>query len=262
MTQGPQGPDHDVYTLAPDVFAGPDPRPALRALASGPDDARVLPALRALYEEEEKRWDLAGLQDSLLLGADRGDTLAASLLVSHLAAVPPSPAALKALSHLADEDSWRIGPLAAAELSRAYAHLGDAAAAGRWAAKADGPLGVAPGLLGPAESGALRSGRITGTLSAPGRARVALYRKADPEAPYLLGAAGLVAAAEPDAKGRFSFTGLTAGRYYLAVAQSAGDDPRGEISVSGNRGDLILDEKRPTLDLPALALKFGPVDRR
>ncbi len=95
-------------------------------------------------------------------------------------------------------------------------------------------------------------------MSAPGRARVALYRKGDPEAPYLLDAAGLVASAELDAKGRFAFTGLTAGRYYLAVAQSAGDGPRGEVLVSGNRGDLILDARHPALALPALTLKFVP----
>lgn len=258
LTQGPRGPDRDVYALAPDVFADPDPRPVLRALASGPRDARVLPGLRALYEEEEKRWDTAGLRDALLLGASRGDVLAASLLLSHLAAVPPSPEARSALGRLADEGSWRIGPLAAAELSRAYDHMGDAAAASRWAEKAGGSRGVAPGLLGSTAEGAPISGRISGTLSAPYRARVALYRRDDPEAPYLLGADGLAASAEPDEKGRFSFSGLTGGRYYLAVAESAGDGPQGEVVVSGSRGDLILSAGRPSLDLPPLALKLSP----
>ena len=256
LTQGPHGPDREVYALAPDIFADPDPRPAVLALASGPRDARALPALRALYEAEEKRWDLPGLRDSLLLGATRGDLLAASLLLSHLAAVPPSAEALAALGSLSDEDSWRIGPLAAAEIARAYAHLGNTVEARRWAEKSGGPRGIAPGLLGRTEAAPI-SGRISGSLNAPYRARIALYLKTDPEAPYLLDAAGLVAAAEPDAKGRFNFSGLPAGRYYLAIAESSGEAAMGEVSISGSRGDIVLDAERPAVNLPLLTLKFG-----
>ncbi|MFI5350098.1 MAG: hypothetical protein ACHQ2Z_11175 [Elusimicrobiota bacterium] len=258
LTEGPRGPDRDVYALSPDVFVDPDPRAALHAIASGPRDARMLPALRALYEEAEKRWDLPGLRDALLLGASRGDLLAASLLLSHLAAVPRSPEALAALGSLSNENYWRIGPLAAAEISRAYAHLGNADEARRWAEKSDGPRGIAPGLLLPAGAETRLSGRISGTLNAPYRARVALYVKADAEAPYLLDAAGLVAAAEPDAKGRFTFNGLPAGRYYLAIAQSAGEGAAPEISVSGSRGDIVLGAERPAINLPLLTLKLGP----
>ena len=257
LTEGPRGPGRDVYTLAPDVFSDRDPRPALRALASGPRDARTLPALRALYEQEEKRWDLPGLRDALLLGVARGDLLAGSLLLSHLASVSPSPAAIAALGRLADESSWRIGPLAAAELSQAYSHLGDAEAAALWVGKSTGPRGIAPGLLRRTEAVAPLSGRISGTLNAPYRARVALYLRGDREAPYLLDAAGLVAAAEPDAKGRFAFDGLTAGRYYLAVAQASGEGSVGEVSVSGSRGDLILDAGRSVINLPPLTVIFG-----
>ena len=82
--------------------------------------------------------------------------------------------------------------------------------------------------------------------------KVALYRKPDPAAPYLLDAAGLVASAEPDAKGRFSFSGLAAGRYYLALAFAV---PEGELRVAGHRGDLTLDARRPALDLPPLTVK-------
>jgi hypothetical protein len=112
--------------------------------------------------------------------------------------------------------------------------------------------------LSAPSGGALKPGRISGTLRAASPARVALYLKPDPAAPYLLDAAGFVAAAAPDARGRFSFSGLTAGRYYLAVAFPAGDGPRGEISVSGSRGDLILDARRPSLDLPPLTIKAAP----
>ena len=78
-------------------------------MAAVPGDARTLPALRALYREEIKRWDLSGLRDALLLGLSRGDVLAPSLLLSHSAAVRPSPEALAAVRAVSDEKSWRIG---------------------------------------------------------------------------------------------------------------------------------------------------------
>jgi hypothetical protein len=258
LTEDARGPGHEEYALPPDVFQDPDPRPWLRSAASGRRDARILTALRRLYEEETKRWDVPGLRSALLLGAARGDALAPSLLLAQSASVPPSPEASAALAVLADEGVWRVGPRGAAAISRAYSHLGDRAAAKIWGAKSWGPRGVAPGLLGESSGGALAPGRISGSLRAPGRARVALYLKTDPAAPYLLDASGLVAAVEPDAKGRFVFSGLTAGRYYLAVAFSAGDGPRGEVSVSGSRGDLILDARRPSLDLPPLTIKAAP----
>ena len=255
LTETEKGPDRDAYLLAPDVFSDRDPRPFYEDLASGRRDARTLPALRALYEEEIKRWDVEGLRRALLLGARRGDALARSLLLSHLAAVTPSPEASQALRSLADEDAYRIGPVGAAAIARAYAHLGDAASASRWAKKAEsGPSGVPEGLLDLEKGAALKPGRISGILRGAARARVALYRKRDPAAPYLLDVAGLVASAPPDAKGRFSFTGLPAGRYYLALALPEG--PRGEVSVLGHRGDILLDARRPALDLPPLAVKF------
>jgi hypothetical protein len=257
LTDGPRGPGRDRYAFSPDIFTDPDPRPYLRAVAAVPDDARTLPALRALYREEIKRWDLAGLRDALLLGVARGDVLAPPTLLSHSAAVRPSPEALAAVGAVSDEKSWRIGPLGAAALARAYAHLGDRESAARWAGKAGAAGGVAPGLISLEEGNSLKSGRLTGTLRAPGRARLALYLKTDPAAPYLLEAAGLVASAEPDARGRFSFTGLGAGRYYLAVALSDQND-KGEVSVSGNRGDLILDAAHPVRDLPPLSIEFTP----
>ncbi|MFI5346870.1 MAG: carboxypeptidase-like regulatory domain-containing protein [Elusimicrobiota bacterium] len=257
MTDGPRGPGRDEYALSRDIFADADARSYYRAAAAVPGDARTLPALRALYEEETKRWDLSGLRDALLLGVARGDALAPSLLLSHSAAVRPSPEALAALGAVSDERSWRVGPLGAAALARAYAHQGDRESAARWAAKAGEAGGVAPGLLGIDGAGSSRLGRVSGVLRAPGPARLALYLKEDPAAPYLLDAAGLVASAEPDARGRFSFSGLPAGRYYLAAALS-GRNGRGEAAVSGNRGDLVIDAAHPIRDLPPLSITFIP----
>lgn len=258
LTEGEKGPGHETYAIAPDVFGDPDPRERYRALAAGPGDGRSLRALRALYTEETKRWDLAGLREALLLGAAKGDPLAPGLLLAHLTVAPISAEASSALGALADEDSWRIGPLGAAALSRAYSHLGNMEAAERWAARASTPGGVAPGLLATASGGALKPGRISGTLRAPGRSRIALYERQDPAAPYFLDAAGLVASATPDARGRFSFSGLAAGRYYLAVALSDENGRRGEVSISGNRGDLILGARHPARDLPPLLVNFAP----
>src|SRR6185312_1571098 len=163
LAQTPRGPDRQVYSLKPDVFAGADPRPELLAIGSTPNDARALPALRALYEQDEKRWDLDGLRAALLLGINRDDMLAASMLLGHAAAAAPSIELRAALDVLADEKLWRVGPLAAAQLARAYRHQGDAAAAKAWAAKS----GVAPGLLVQEEDVPLKKSKISGTLLSP-----------------------------------------------------------------------------------------------
>lgn len=258
LTEGEHGPGSESYVLAPDVFSGPDPRAALEALARRGEDARALPALRALYEEETKRWDLPGLRRALSLGLARRDLLAASVLLAHLRSAAPSAEALAALGAAADEDAWRVGPLGAAALARAYARLGDAASARRWAERAGGPAGVAAGLLGADAGGALRPGRVSGRVRVGGPVRVALYARPDPGAPYLLDASGLVASAVPDAAGRFRFEGLPAGRYALAFAVPLTESRRGEVSVTGNRGDLVLDARRPSLDLPPLTLSISP----
>jgi hypothetical protein len=219
--------------------------------------ARRLDVLRALYEERSKLMDPEGLRRALLLGVKHGDDLARSLLLEHLSAAPPSPEALGALGALADETAHRIGSIGASRIALAYAHLGEAAQAAVWAKRgADGPRGIPAGLLDLSGGGALKPGRISGRVDGLKPLKVALYRKTDPGAPYLLDAAGLVASAEPDAKGRFSFTGLTAGRYYLAFAFSPAQTPRGEIRVSGHRGDLSLDARRKFLDLPPLTMKL------
>ncbi len=219
---------------------------------------RRLDLLRALYEESSKLMDPAGLRRALMLGVKYGDDLARTLLLEHLSVAPPSPEALGALGALADETAHRIGPLGAARISLAYAHLGDAAAAAVWAKRgAAGQRGIPVGLLDLSSGGALSPGRIAGRLDGPRPLKIALYRKIVPGAPYLLGAAGLVASTEPDGKGRFSFAGLTAGRYYLAFAFVAGLSPR----VSGHRGDLMLDARRTSLDLPLLTINrpvLGP----
>lgn len=193
-----------------------------------------------------------------MLGAKHNDDLARSLLLEHLSAVPPSPEALGALGALADETAHRIGAIGAARIALAYAHLGDAAQAALWAERGAGrPRGVPAGLLDLSGGGALKPGRISGRLNGLKPLKIALYRKIDPGAPYLLDAAGLVASTESGAEGRFTFSGLTAGRYYLAFAFSRTDAARGEIRVSGQRGDLVLSARKTSLDIPALTISYS-----
>lgn len=227
------------------------PIAAERPVATG---VRRLTTLRALYETRAKLMDPAGLRSALMLGVKHRDELARALLLAHLAAAPPSPEALGALGALADETAHRIGPMGASRIALAYAHLGDAAQAALWAKRGEaGPRGIPAGLLDLSGGGALRPGRVSGKLSGVMPLKIGLYRKTDPAAPYLLDAAALVSAAEPDAKGRFSFAGLGAGVYYLAFSFEA---PRGEIRVVGHRGDLSLDARRTSLDLSPLTISL------
>lgn len=212
-----------------------------------------LESLRGLYERRAKLMDPAGLRSALMLGVSYHDDLARSLLLDHLAAAPPSPGALGALGALADETAHRIGPMGAARIALAYARLGDAAQASVWARRAsEGPRGIPAGLLDLTGGGALTPGRVSGRIEGLRPLRIGLYRKTDPAAPYLLDAAALVASVEPDARGRFSFTGIQAGRYYLAFAFEV---PGRELRVRGHRGDLTLDAGKPALELPLLSIK-------
>lgn len=213
---------------------------------------RRLESLRALYERRAKLMDPAGLRSALMLGVRYHDDLARSLLLDHLAAAPPSPGALGALGALADETAHRIGPMGASRIALAYARLGDAAQAAVWARRAsEGPRGIPAGLLDLSGGGALAPGRVSGRIEGLKPLRIALYRKTDPAAPYLLDAAALVAATEPDARGRFSFTGLPAGRYYLAFAFEVQGR---ELRVRGHLGDLTLDARRSAVELPPLSI--------
>ncbi|MDP3542714.1 MAG: hypothetical protein Q8T11_09650 [Elusimicrobiota bacterium] len=214
---------------------------------------RRLGSLRALYERRAKLMDPAGLRSALMLGVKYQDDLSRALLLDHLSVAPPSPGALGALGALADEAAHRIGPMGASRIAVAYARLGDAAQAAVWARRgAEGPRGIPAGLLDLTGGGALGPGRLSGRIEGLKPLRIALYRKTDPAAPYLLDAAALVASTEPDSRGRFAFDGLQAGRYYLAFAF---EPPGRELRVRGHRGDLTLAARKTALALPPLSIQ-------
>jgi len=214
--------------------------------------AKRLPKLRKLYEDRAKLLDPAGLRRSLLVGVRFGDDLARSLLLAHLSVAQPSAEAISAVGALADETAHRIGPMGASRIALAYAHLGERDQAALWAKRGSAmPRGVPEGLLNLPEGGALKPGRLSGRIEGLRPERIALYVKSDPAAPYYLDAAALVAATKPDKNGRFAFSGLAAGRYYLAFAFP----PDAGIRVSGHRGDLILGGRAAALELPALTFR-------
>lgn len=225
----------------------------LKAARTPSNGVARLEGLRQLYETRAKLMDPSGLRSALMLGVKHGDELARSLLLDHLRAAQPSPEALGALGALADETAHRVGAMGASRIALAYAHLGDAAQAASWAKRGEErPRGIPAGLLDLSGGGALKPGRISGKVAGVMPLKVALYRKSDPMAPYLLDAGALTASMEPDAAGKFSFTGLGAGRYYLAFAFEA---PAAAVLVTGHRGDLVLDAKRTAADAGTLAIK-------
>lgn len=248
LTEDGGKPSQAVYDLPVDAASR---REGLLRLASSPGVQR-LPALRALYEADAKALDPETLDADLRLGAAADDGLARSLILERALAAPPSPARAAAVDALADERAVRVGPLGAARLARAFARLGRPADADAWGRRAEeGPRGIPRGLLG-LEAAGPATGRVSGRVSGLVPARVALYRKSDPAAAYGLDAGALAAATAPGPEGRFSFAGLPAGRYYLAFSL---ESPEGELRVLGHRGDLVLDARRPSIDLAPLTLK-------
>lgn len=250
LTEEEGRPSQAAYDM-PVASSGAELDP-LESLAEKPG-VRRLEVLRALYEERAKLMDPEGLRRALSLGARLGDDLGRSLLLAHLASAPPSAEGRAALDALCDESAVRVGPLGASRLALAYARLGDGARAASWAKRAaEGPRGVPEGLLDLSGGGALSPGRISGKVTGERPERVALYRKDSPAAPYLLDAAALSASAEPDGSGRFAFSGLSAGRYYLALAYPSGER-RAELRVSGHRGDVVLDARRTAAEVELAA---------
>jgi hypothetical protein len=211
-----------------------------------------LPALRSLYEGWARAQDPESLRRALLRGVSAGDPLARVLLLEHALSAPPSDAVRAALGALADERVHRVGPMGAARLAQAYARQGDRAQAAVWVKKAS--PAIPEGLIALPEAAAVTR-RISGRVEGP-VARVGLYRRPDAAAPQGLDASALVAAAAPEG-GRFSFAAPAGGRYYLALRLSP-DAPRGEVLVRGHRGDIRLDARRTSVDLPPLSVKVTP----
>jgi hypothetical protein len=192
------------------------------------------------------------LRSSLWAAERGGDSLAWFVLAQHLAAAPPDPLAAGLLDSLADEHRWRIGGRAALLLAQAYAHLGLARPAEAWNARAERALGFAPGLAAPpAVEGALRPGAISGRVLGLRRVRLALYARRGLQEPYSLGPDRLVASAWADGSGRFRFTGLSAGDYYLSLSVPAAELParREDVAVRGHRGDIRLSPQKPSTEL-------------
>jgi hypothetical protein len=254
----PQGrADFEVYDSAMGIAGIADlSEPSLRRLegwlAGRPLSVWRSQARRLLWEGYARRQDVGRLRASLWAAVRGGDCLAWFILAQHLAAAPPDALAAGLLDSLADERRWRIGGRGALLMAQAYAHLGLARPAATWSARADEALGVAPGLsASPSLAGALSPGAIRGSIHGLRRVRVALYARRGPQEPYSLGPESLVASAWADGRGRFLFSGLSAGDYYLSLSVPSADLParREDVAVRGHRGDIRLSARKPSVEV-------------
>lgn len=255
------------------VFSGDDGGPEPKVLAAAQDgdlsaveaylDAHPRSvyrraALGRLYAGCTIAMDASCLRRALSRGLSAGDPYARLLALEHLQSAPAGEEGRALLAAVSDERRFRAGPRAAARLALAAARQGDEEAARRWLARASqGEGALPPGLVElPARPGPLKPGRISGRLRAKGGAVVALYARAHPGQPSLLGPGQLAGTSQADASGRFRFEGLPAGDYYLAAAVTpSGPDSRRRLRVLGRRGDLTLSARRPALDGLSLELR-------
>jgi hypothetical protein len=198
-----------------------------------------------LYSGRAFAGDAPGLRRALLLGVAAGDPLARTLLLEHLGCAGDSPDARAALDALADEGRWRAGALAAERLSTVYARLGDAEGAARWRRRLESlPGSPAPGLL-PEPAATPPRGEISGRVSGLPGGRAALYCRPSEFSPYALGPGQLVDSAPLDGAGRFRFTHLPEGDYFLAVSRDEPQVSAADLALLGHRGDLVLSARRP-----------------
>ena len=212
-----------------------------------------LEARRRLYRSLTLELEPTGLREALASGLDRGDPLARLLLLRNLSRAPASPENLAALRPLADPLRWRIGPAASMLLAEASGHFGDAPGAAALRSSA-GRGGIPPGLLAGLED------RAPGPAAGVGRGafrgiaprRAALFvREPGPDGDAI-DPAGLVAAAAPNAKGRFEFKGLPDGDYFLALSPPSGGIPERAV---GAPGDIRLKEGRRRVELKPIEVR-------
>jgi hypothetical protein len=254
----PQGrADFSVYEAAMGIAGTADlSEPSLRRLegwlAVRPRSVWRDQARRLLWEGYARRQDVGRLRGSLWAAERRRDPLAWFILAQHLSCAPPDVLAVDLLDSMADERRWRIGGRAALLLAQAYAHLGLAQPAASWSARAQEALGLAAGLSAPlAVAGALRPGAIFGRIRGLSRVRVALFARRDLQEPYSLGPDRLVASAWADSAGRFRFSGLSAGDYYMCLSVPGSELPprREDVSVRGHRGDILLSSRKTSAEV-------------
>jgi hypothetical protein len=247
----------EVYDAAMGIAEIADlSEPSLRRLevwlAGRPLSLWSASARRLLWEGYARRQDVGRLRGSLWSAEREGDSLAWFILAQHLACAPPDALAAGLLDSLADERRWRFGGRAALLLAQAYAHLGLAQPAAIWSARAQTELGLAAGLAAPPRVfGALRPGAVFGSIRGLSRVRVALYARSGAQESYSLGPERLVASVWADRAGRFRFSGLSAGDYFLCLSVPGSELParREEVAVRGHRGDIFLSAQQPSAEV-------------
>ena len=254
-------PEVEVHSLESGLEGEAEPTAeslaAVERYASGRRTVFTLSALRFLYGRRTMEMRAEDLRRALLLGHRLGDPLARLLLLESLAVAPPGPQAAGLLDCLADERSFRIGGRAAARFAVAYARFGLKERSAFWEERAAlGEGGIPLGLLPLSKSrGALKPGLIRGRVKGAPGVRVGLYVRGDRYAPYELGPGQFVASALADGRGRFAFRGLGAGDYFIALAFDSAPGETRQARLSGHRGDIRLDARRPSVVLPELTIR-------
>lgn len=275
LTEGRDGPDYEVHEIALGIAAGDY---SMESLASLENHIRrgsvsnLRQALSHLYGGYTVQMEARALRGALFLAHEKGDPLAGFLLLQNLMRAPSGAGHEGLLDALADETSFRIGPRAAAMLSMAYGNFGSVRKADYWREFSSSVMGGIPaGLLnspGPPLNGAIR-GKVLGL----GPVKVVLYARGEEGAPYNLGASALVDSKKTDGGGGFEFSGLPAGRYFLALSFNfrspplsfsrlgkcvlgAGSSPPCVSFISNHRGDITLSVERPRAELGALSAHF------
>lgn len=214
------------------------------------DGVFSMACLRLAAEGALMNLDEEALRAALFAAAGK-DPLAWLLLAEHLASAPRDSEATDMLASLSDEAAYLIGPLGAARLAAAYAGL-DAAKAAYWTRRAsEGPGGLPEGLASVTETVLPKPSQVQGTVRGPAGVRVAIFRRRDELEAPILSPGGLAASAVPDPEGRFSFSGLPAGEYFLALSVPG----KTASKVEGHRGMISLSAQRLSVTLPPLTLR-------